>query len=126
MPKKILIVDDYLENRELISLLLKKSGFEMITAGNGLEGIESAKEHLPEMIFMDIQMPVMDGIEAARFLKSDPLTSHIPIIAFTSYAMKGEQERIMGTGDFEGYIAKPIKIEEVQDIIEKLKGGTND
>lgn len=120
MSKKILVVDDNKANRELLKLVLKNSGYDVIEAEDGKEGIRSAKETLPDVIFMDIQLPVMDGVQAAKIIRADPLTGNIPIIAFTSYAMKGDKEKLLAMG-FEGYIAKPIKVDEIQDLLSKLK-----
>ncbi len=120
MPKRILVVDDNKPNRELLKLILRNSGHEVIEAEDGEEGVKRTKETLPDIIFMDIQLPVMDGIRAAQLIKSDPLTKEIPIIAFTSYAMKGDKEKLLAMG-FEGYIAKPLKVEEIQDLLARFR-----
>ncbi len=120
MSKKILVVDDNKPNRELLKLVLRNLGCEVIEAENGEEGIRKAKETLPDMIFMDIQMPVMNGVTAAKLIRAEPLTAHIPIVAFTSYAMKGDREKLLSQG-FRGYIAKPIKIEDIREMILGLR-----
>ena len=86
---------------------------------NGEEGIRIAKEHKPHLILMDIQMPVMDGFSAIKMLRDDPDTKHIRIVAVTSFAMKGDKEKIMEDG-FDGYIAKPVDIRELPGIIQRL------
>lgn len=110
--KKILIVDDNEKNRKLIKTLLVKSGFDVIEGENGEEGVNLAKSERPDLILMDIQMPIMDGINASKTLKSNLLVKHIPIIALTSFAMKGDRERIILEAGCDGYISKPIDIKE--------------
>ena len=104
---KILIVDDNEMNRKLFRSLLQKNGFETIEAEDGATGLQMAKEHLPSLILMDIQMPVMDGLTAMKAIMAEPETSSIPVIALTSYAMKKDKERFLAEG-FDAYISKPI------------------
>ncbi len=104
---KILIVDDNEMNRKLFRSLLQKNGFETIEAEDGAAGSKMAKEHLPSLILMDIQMPVIDGLTALKAIRAAPETASIPIIALTSYAMKGDKEKFLAEG-FDGYISKPI------------------
>ena len=113
MGKVILIVEDEAKNLKLLRDLLQISGYEILEAGNGKEGIEKANAHKPDLILMDIQMPVMDGLEATRILKTDAETKDIHIIALTSYAMKGDEDKIREAG-CDGYIAKPIDTREFQ------------
>lgn len=118
MAKKVLIVDDNEKNRKLFRVILRNSGYETIEAEDGEKGVKLAKEEIPALILMDIQMPVMDGIEATKVLRSEEMTSKIPVIALTSYAMKGDKEKFLGEG-FVGYIAKPIDMKEFLGIIKK-------
>ncbi|MEW6109303.1 MAG: response regulator [Nitrospirota bacterium] len=118
MGKKILIVDDNEKNIKLLRFLLRKSGYETLEAENGEEGVRLAKENLPDLILMDIQMPAMDGIEALKILGSEDMTSKIPVIALTSYAMKGDKERLIAEG-FDGYVSKPINTKEIIEIVKK-------
>ena len=111
MEKMILIVEDESGNLKLIRDLLQVSGYLTLEATDGAEGIELAKAHKPDLILMDILMPVMDGFEATKILKADAETRNIPIIALTSYAMKGDEEKIRGFG-CDGYITKPIDTRE--------------
>lgn len=111
MGKVILIVEDDPKSRKLFRDLLQVSGYKTIEAVDGKEGVKLAKEGKPDLILMDIQMPVMDGIEAIKILKSDDGTRDIPIIAITSYAMKGDQRRIREAG-CDGYITKPVDTRE--------------
>lgn len=119
MGKKILIVDDDLKNRKLLRVLLQNSGYETIEAEDGEDGIKLAKEKNPSLILMDIQMPVMDGITAMKILKSEKSMAGIPIIALTSYAMKGDTERFLEAG-FDGYISKPIDIHALMKAIDEI------
>jgi CheY-like chemotaxis protein len=104
---KILIVEDNYQNRLLVKDILEYHQYTVIEAENGREGVEAAKTHAPDLILMDLQMPVMNGFEACRALRDDPLTAKYVIIALTSFAMKGEQDKVMASG-FDGYISKPI------------------
>ncbi|MDO8281818.1 MAG: response regulator [Thermodesulfovibrionia bacterium] len=120
--KKILIVDDNEKNRKLLKVIIESHGYETVEADNGKEGVRLARESKPLLILMDIQMPVMDGIEAAKILKSEAETAGIPVIAVTSYAMKGDREKFLATG-INDYIAKPIDVNEVISIIDKYSHG---
>jgi two-component system cell cycle response regulator DivK len=122
MSKQILVVDDNDKNRKLIRVMLQGAGFETLEAENGRKAIDIAKEQLPVLILMDIQMPVLDGILATRELKSDEVTRDIPIIALTSFAMKGDEERIMEQAEFDDYIAKPIFHDEFMHKIKHILG----
>ena len=108
----VLIVDDNERNLRLARDVLRFAGFRTVEAGSGGEGISLAIEHLPDVILMDIRLPDMDGTEAARRLKDDEKTSHIPIVALTSLAMKGDREWFLATG-FDGYLEKPISVREL-------------
>ena len=119
MSGKILVVEDNELNRKLIAAVLTYHGYKTLEAGDGAEGVRAAVEHLPDLIIMDIQMPVMDGITAAKILKNDPKTKDIKMIALTSFAMKGDRERFMEAG-FADYIAKPINTRELPETIKKI------
>ncbi len=112
MAKVILIVEDEQKNLKLIRDLLQKFGYTTIEATDGKQGVEMAKATNPDLILMDMQMPVMDGLAATRILKADPTTSNIPIVALTANAMKGDEEKIREAG-CDGYIAKPVDIKEL-------------
>jgi two-component system, cell cycle response regulator DivK len=112
MAKKILIVEDEPRNMKLFRDLLHRNGYETIEANDGEQGVTLARTSNPDLILMDIMMPKMDGIEATRILKTDSTTKYIPIIALTSFAMKGDKERALEAG-CDGYIAKPIDIHEL-------------
>jgi two-component system cell cycle response regulator DivK len=117
MGKTILIVEDEPRNLKLLRDLLLRFGYEILEASDGEQGVKSAGEKMPDLILMDIMMPKMDGLEATRIIKADTKTKHIPIIALTSYAMKGDREKTIEAG-CDGYIAKPIDIKEVLKTIE--------
>lgn len=106
MPK-ILIIEDNEDNMELASLLLKSDGYAVICAEDAFKGIELAKSEQPDLILMDIQLPVMDGIAATAKIKQDPEIQHIKVVALTAYAMKGDKEKILSQG-LDGYISKPF------------------
>jgi CheY-like chemotaxis protein len=118
MPRKILLVEDNEKNRTLVKDVLEYHGYEVIEACNGKEGIKIAKENKPDLILMDIQMPVMSGYDAMKILKNNPETKDIKIIALTSFAMKGDKEKIMEEG-FDDYIAKPIDIRRLPKLVKK-------
>ncbi len=107
MSKKILVVEDTEDNRQILRDLLGMAGYEMIEAHDGAEGVAQATEHRPDLILMDIQMPVMDGYGATRLIKADPALKAIPVIAVTSYALSGDEEKARTAG-CDGYIAKPF------------------
>jgi two-component system, cell cycle response regulator DivK len=116
---KILIIEDNPNNMKLAQLILETSGHEVLQAVNAADGISIARNHAPEMILMDIQLPGMDGLTATRLLKQDTHTSHIKIIALTAFAMKGDEEKMRQAG-CDGYIAKPIRYKEFLQTIDAL------
>ncbi len=121
MAKKILVIEDNDKNRKLIRDVLRYHSYEIIEAENGEEGVKKAKEHLPDLILLDIQMPVMDGFDTIKALKGSPETKNIKVIAFTSFAMVGDRERMLKAG-FDDYISKPIDTRQLPEIIKKHIG----
>jgi len=109
MAACVLLVEDNEVNRYLVRFVLEKGGFRVVTADNGREAIELARLHRPDLILMDIQMPVMDGYEATVQLKADAQLRAIPVVALTAYAMPHEREQAMAAG-CAGHIEKPIDI----------------
>ncbi|HEU5296659.1 MAG TPA: response regulator [Burkholderiaceae bacterium] len=103
----VLLVEDNDVNRYLVRFVLEKGGLHVITAANGREAIELARAHHPDLILMDIQMPVMDGYEATTCLKADLALQSIPVVALTAYAMPHEREQAIAVG-CAGHIEKPI------------------
>ena len=106
MKKRILVVEDQEDNRQILRDLLANAGFEMIEAEDGEQAIELAASQRPDLILMDIQLPLVDGYEATRRLKADPNLMNIPIIVFTSYALSGDEEKARRAG-CDAYVAKP-------------------
>jgi len=106
MTKRILVVEDHEDNRRIMRDLLTNVGFELIEAVTGPEGVDMAKVHRPDLILMDLQLPGIDGYEAARRIKAEPALGSVPIIAVTSYALSGDEERAYAAG-CAAYISKP-------------------
>jgi CheY-like chemotaxis protein len=105
--KRILLVEDNAVNRRLAQFLLKSKGYEVWEATTAPEAFATLKERRPDLILMDIQLPEVDGLTATRHLKADPATQDIPVVAVTSYAMKGDETRALEAG-CSGYVTKPI------------------
>ena len=105
----ILVIEDNADNMMLTSLLLRKAGHTVLAAIDAEAGLTLARDQLPSLILMDIQLPGMDGLQATRLLKAGGTTSAIPVIAITALAMKGDEERIRAAG-CDGYIAKPMSV----------------
>jgi two-component system cell cycle response regulator DivK len=110
----VLIVDDNEKNLRLARDVLRFAGFRTLEAASGGAGVSLASQHLPDVILMDIRLPDMDGTEAARRLKDGARTARIPIVALTSFAMKGDREWFLAAG-FDGYLEKPISVREFPD-----------
>ena len=107
MTKRILMVEDTEDNRQIIRDLIGSVGYDLLEAEDGAAGVAMAAEHKPDLILMDIQLPVLDGYEATRRIKADPALRHIPIIAVTSYALAGDEAKASSAG-CDGYVAKPF------------------
>ena len=116
---KILLVEDNEMNRDMLSRRLKKRGHEVVIAVDGQEGVNMASSEGPEIILLDMSLPVMDGWEAARALKADEATKSIPIIALTAHAMAGDRERCLEAG-CEDYDTKPVEFKRLLGKIEDL------
>lgn len=110
--RRILVVEDSPTNMMLVVYVLENAGHQVLQAEDAATGIRLAREALPDLIFMDIQLPGMDGLEATRLLKADPATSHIPIYALTAFSMKGDEERIRAAG-CDGYLSKPTSYKDL-------------
>ena len=106
MSKRILVIEDQEDNRRIVRDLLTSVGYAMIEAGTGEEGVTLAEAHRPDLILMDIQLPGMDGYEVTRRIKANPALAAIPIIAVTSYALSGDEDKAKAAG-CDAYIAKP-------------------
>jgi two-component system cell cycle response regulator DivK len=121
MPKKILVVEDAEDNRQILRDLLGMAGYDIVEAHDGAQGVAMATEHKPDLILMDIQMPVMDGYEATRRIKADPALKAIPIVAVTSYALSGDEEKTRAAG-CDAYIAKPYSPRQMLAKVREILG----
>ena len=121
MSKKVLIVEDNELNMKLFHDLLEAQGYDILETREGLQALALAREHRPDLILMDIQLPEISGLEVTKWLKEDDELSHIPVIAVTAFAMKGDEERIR-EGGCEAYISKPISVSHFLDTIKRLMG----
>jgi len=109
MTKTVLIVEDNDLNMKLFNDLLEAHGYGTLQTKDGLEAMKLARQHRPDLILMDIQLPEISGLEVTKWLQEDPDLSSIPVIAVTAFAMKGDEEKIR-QGGCEAYIAKPISV----------------
>jgi two-component system, cell cycle response regulator DivK len=105
--KRILMVEDTEDNRQIIRDLVSAVGYELIEAADGAEGLAMAEKERPDLILMDIQLPIMDGYETTRRIKANPALKHIPVIAVTSYALSGDEAKTRAAG-CDAYVAKPF------------------
>ena len=118
----VLIVDDNEKNAKLARDVLRFAGFRTIEAGSGEAGFSLAAEHLPDVILMDIRLPDMEGTVVLRNLKDEPRTAQIPVVALTSFAMKGDRESFLEAG-FDGYLEKPISVKAFPDQVRRYLEG---
>ncbi|MFT0861030.1 response regulator [Ancylobacter sp. G4_0304] len=109
MSKTVLIVEDNELNMKLFNDLLEAHGYVTLGTRNGVEAMDLARKHRPDLILMDIQLPEVSGLDVTRWLKADPELKAIPVIAVTAFAMKGDEERIR-EGGCEAYLSKPISV----------------
>ena len=107
MSKRILMVEDTEDNRQILRDLFAMTDYELIEAADGAAGLEMARSHKPDLILMDIQLPVLDGYETTRRLKADPTLRDIPVIAVTSYALSGDETKARAAG-CDAYVTKPF------------------
>lgn len=122
MPHRILIAEDNANNRSLLGDILTFHGYEVSVAVDGRQAVALARKLMPDLILMDIQMPGLDGMTAGSILKGNPETSKLKIIALTSFAMQGDQEKFMAAG-FDGYLSKPINTRELPDLVNRWLNG---
>ena len=119
MTKTVLIVEDNELNMKLFNDLLQAHGINTIQTRNGLDAINLARTHMPDAILMDIQLPEVSGLEVTKWLKDDDSVKHIPVIAITAFAMKGDEERIR-EGGCEAYLSKPISVQKFLETVKKF------
>ncbi len=110
MKPTILLAEDNPESRYLFCFILAKAGCEVLQAQNGVEAVEKTKNLVPDLIIMDIQMPVMDGYEAVTLMRKDPRLEKTPIVGLSAFAMATDREKALKHG-FNGYIEKPIELD---------------
>jgi two-component system, cell cycle response regulator DivK len=122
--KTILIVEDNELNMKLFNDLLEAHGYDVIQTRDGLSALNLARQHKPDLILMDIQLPEVSGIEVTKWLKEDDELRHIPVIAVTAFAMKGDEEKIR-EGGCEAYISKPISVMSFLQTIDQFSGRTS-
>ena len=121
MTKRILVVEDDKDHRQIMRDLLVDAGFEVFEAVTGVEGVEKARSCRPDLILMDLQLPEIDGIEATRRIKAEPDLRGTPVIAVTSYALSGDHEKAREAG-CDGYFPKPVSPRELLATIRKSLG----
>jgi CheY-like chemotaxis protein len=113
---QILVVEDNERNLKLVRDVLRFAGYDVISARSGEQGVALARERKPDLVLMDLQLPTMDGTEALRILREDPITREIPIVAVTAFAMKDDRERALYAG-FDSYVEKPINVRAFPELI---------
>lgn len=115
----ILLVEDNEDNRDMLSRRLERKGFDVSLAVDGQDGVNKAEADMPDLILMDMSLPVMDGWQATKTLKSDPATKDIPVIALTAHAMSSDRAKAIEAG-CDDYDTKPVDLQRLLDKIEKL------
>jgi two-component system, cell cycle response regulator DivK len=124
MPK-VLLVEDNEMNRDMLSRRLIRRGFEVVFAANGQQGVDLARSEKPDIILMDMSLPVMDGWEATRRIKADDTMRRIPVIGLTAHAMSGDREKAIEAG-CDDYDSKPVEIDRLLGKINRLLNGDED
>lgn len=119
MSKTILVVDDSAMIRRIVAQILTECGYNVLLAENGQQGYEVTKENRPDLVIMDIEMPVLEGIEATALIKSDPDTSSIPVLIFTSLGSEKDIKRAQDAGG-QGFLNKPVCKDELRATIDKI------
>ena len=119
--KTVLIADDKPAGRELVRTVLEMCGYKVVEAADGQEALERARQIHPDLIFLDLHMPALDGFGVIAELRREPAFISLPIVALTASAMQGDRERAMSAG-FTGYISKPIRLSELRSEVDRLLG----
>lgn len=117
--KKILVADDRLAGRELIRAVLEGCGYSVCEASDGREAVDMARAQRPDLLILDLQMPVLDGTGALKELRADEAFADVPILALTASAMQGDRDRAIAQG-FTGYITKPVNLKALRREVESL------
>jgi two-component system cell cycle response regulator DivK len=118
---KILYIEDNPQNMRLVRKILKHAGYDVIEAEDGTSGLKVAKDEMPDLILMDVNLPDIDGLEVTAELKKDSVSQNIPIIALTANAMVGDREKALEAG-CDGYLPKPINRQELLNIVQEFIG----
>jgi two-component system cell cycle response regulator DivK len=121
MTKTVLIVEDNELNMKLFNDLLEANGYRTLQSRNGVAAVELARRHKPHLILMDIQLPEVSGLEVTAWLKQDEELKHIPVVAITAFAMKGDEEKIRARG-CEAYLSKPISVTRFLETVKNYAG----
>ena len=121
MSKTVMIVEDNELNMKLFHDLLEAHGYQIVGTRNGIEALDLARKHRPDLVLMDIQLPEVSGLEVTKWLKDDPELRAIPVVAVTAFAMKGDEERIR-QGGCEAYLSKPISVGKFIETIRHFLG----
>jgi len=121
MTKRVLIVEDQEDLRDILRLALEGAGYTVIEAENGRQGVEKVTTERPDLVLMDIQMPILDGYDATREIKASPDHARTPVIAVSSYAMKGDEEKARAAG-CDAYVTKPYSPKQVVAIVRQYLG----
>ena len=111
-PPKVLIIEDNLDNLTLVQLLLERESFQIIAAYDGQSGLKIAKGEKPDLVVLDLDMPVLDGWEVIHTMKADPALAQLPIVVVTAHLLPGERNRVLSLG-CDGYVSKPYKVQEL-------------
>lgn len=119
MPKKILVADDEEDVKMVVQLYLESKGYEILTAYDGLDAIDKAKNERPDLILLDIMMPIMDGFEVAKRLKNDPSTESIPIVMLSAASQTESKERALKAGAVD-YVVKPFDPEQLEKTVSTI------
>ncbi len=122
LEARVLLVEDNPVNRKLAERILEKLGCDTTTAENGIRALEMLERKDFDIVFMDVQMPEMDGFTATRHIREDGRWPNVPIIAMTAHALKGDRERCLEAG-MDDYLSKPLSRETIQEVIQKWSGG---
>ncbi len=120
-PKTVLVVDDDPDSRNICTLFLQHHGYRVLEAGDGAEGVRRAQEDRPDMVLMDVTLPVLDGWAATRRLKEQPETSTIPVVILTGHALEEDRERARSAGG-DGYLPKPCPPRRILEEVQRLIG----
>ena len=118
-PHAVLLVEDNADNRDIYGTFLRHFGFTVLEAEDGEEGVRLAREHLPGVVLMDMGMPVLNGLDATRRLKADPVTAAIPVVALTAHAMERDRRAAAEAGCV-GFIAKPAEPSRILELVRSL------